>query len=49
LISGRLRWFGHVERKPVDDWVKNCQKLTWMVKLVKAGVERHDLNVLRRI
>ena len=24
---GRLRWFGHVERKPVDDWVKNCQEL----------------------
>jgi len=22
-----LRWFGHVERKPVGDWVKNCQKL----------------------
>jgi len=24
---GRLRWFGHGERKSVDDWVKNCQKL----------------------
>ena len=24
---GRLRWFGHVERKFDDDWVKRCQKL----------------------
>jgi len=24
---GTLRWFGYVERKPVDDWVKNCQEL----------------------
>ena len=24
---GRLRWFGHVERKTEDDWVKKCQGL----------------------
>ena len=24
---GRLRWFGHVERKPVGVWVKDCQSL----------------------
>jgi hypothetical protein len=24
---GRLRWFGHVERKSDDDWVKGCQNL----------------------
>ena len=24
---GRLRWFGHVERKVDDDWVKKCTKL----------------------
>ena len=23
---GRLRWFGHVERKADDDWVKRCTK-----------------------
>ena len=22
---GRLRWFGHVERKNVDDWVSACR------------------------
>jgi len=25
LRCDRLRWVGHVERKPVDDWVKRCQ------------------------
>jgi len=24
---GRLRWFGHVEMKPNEDWVKRCQSL----------------------
>src|SRR6476469_288952 len=24
---GRLRWFGHVERKSDDDWVKSCRSL----------------------
>ncbi len=23
----RLRWFGHVERKKVDDWVNACRNL----------------------
>ena len=24
---GRLRWFGHLERKSVDDWVSSCRML----------------------
>ena len=24
---GRLRWFGHIERKNVDDWVLACHEL----------------------
>ena len=24
---GRLRWFGHLERKSVDDWVSACRGL----------------------
>ena len=24
---GRLRWFGHVERKGADDWVSKCREL----------------------
>ena len=37
----RLRWFGHVERKEVDDWVSACRnlevagrpKMTWRARL----------------
>ncbi len=25
MRRGRLRWFGHVERKEVDDWVSACR------------------------
>ena len=25
--QGRLRWFGHVERKETDDWVTACRNL----------------------
>ena len=27
MRRGRLRWFGHVERKEVDDWVSGCRNL----------------------
>ena len=27
MIQGRLSWFGHVERKEVDDWVSTCRNL----------------------
>ena len=27
MRHGRLRWFGHVERKEVDDWVSACRNL----------------------
>ena len=27
MRRGRLRWFGHVERKEVDDWVSVCRNL----------------------
>ena len=27
LIRGRLRWFGHVERKEADDWVSKSRHL----------------------
>ena len=32
--QGRLRWFGHVERKSEDDWVSACRNV------VVAGDER---------
>ena len=27
MRRGRLRWFGHVERKEADDWVNACRNL----------------------
>ena len=27
MRRSRLRWFGHVERKEVDDWVSACKNL----------------------
>ena len=27
MRRGRLRWFGHMERKEVDDWVSACRNL----------------------
>ena len=24
---GRLRWFGHLERRGVDDWISACKKV----------------------
>ena len=27
LRHGRLRWFGHLERRNVDDWVSACRKV----------------------
>jgi len=29
----RLRWFGHVERKGDNDWVKRC--ITWEVEGIR--------------
>src|SRR6059036_3959364 len=27
VSRGRLRWYGHVERKNADDWVSKCRNL----------------------
>ena len=49
----RLRWFGHVERKNDDDWVKACQRLEVAGgRLGEVGLEageiRRDESVFRR-
>src|SRR5437867_8336773 len=36
---GRLRWFGHVERKEADDWVSKCRNLE-VVGGVRIGRSR---------
>ena len=35
VSSGRLRWFGHVERKETNDWVSKCRNLE-----VEGGLRR---------
>ena len=30
IKKSRLRWFGHVERKDDNDWVKRC--ITWAIE-----------------
>src|SRR2546425_11281233 len=35
VSHGRLRWFGHVERKEADDWDSKCRHLE-----VRGGVRK---------
>ena len=39
---GRLRWFGHLERKSVDDWVSACRGL--VVEGARGGAGRRHGN-----
>jgi hypothetical protein len=48
LRRNRLRWFGHVERKNDDDWVKHVRDWRLLVGEVEAGVRRRGENVLWR-
>ena len=34
IRRGRLRWFGHVERKEPEDWVSACRSM--VVEIVKG-------------
>jgi len=36
-----LRWFGHVEQKDYNDWVKHC--LTWEVVEIRPRTPNKDL------
>jgi len=35
IKKSRLRWFGHVEWKDGNDWVKRC--ITWEVEGIRQG------------
>ena len=35
IKKSRLRWFGHVERKDDNDWVKRC--ITWEVEGIRQS------------
>ena len=45
MRHGRLRWFGHLERKSVDDWVSACRRLVVEGARGRAGVGRHGNSV----
>jgi len=40
--KNRLRWFGHVEKKDVEDWVSRCRKLE---VVGKRGRRNHGNSV----
>jgi len=35
IKNSRLRWFGHVERKDDNGWVRRC--ITWEVEWFRQG------------
>ena len=37
--EGRLRWFGHVERKEENNWVKKCTRMN-VIGVVDRGAPR---------
>ena len=41
LKKSRLRWFGHVERKDDNDWVKRC--IMWKLKKLDREDAKKDL------
>ena len=41
---GRLRWFGHVERKSGDDWVSACRNVVVGVRCA-GRVGKLGMNV----
>jgi len=41
IKKSRLRWFGHVERKDDNDWVKRC--ITWEVEGNRQRMPEKDL------
>ena len=50
---GRLRWFGHLERKKADDWVSACRNIEvlavkWKERSKKTWEEcvRNDMILL---
>ena len=47
VSNNRLRWFGHVEQKDDNDWVKRC--ITWEVEGIRqrGRLKRHGGIVLR--
>ena len=39
--QGRLRWFGHLERKENNDWYPPVETLRWWVQNVRVVLGKH--------
>ena len=44
-MCGRLRWFEHLERRSVDDWVSACRKVEKAGARCKGGKGRLGKSV----
>jgi hypothetical protein len=44
---GRLRWFGHVERKAEDDWVKKCRSVEIEGKVARGRGRKTWMECVR--
>ena len=42
---GRLRWYGHIERKSSDDWVSACRDYEVIGQKSRGRVERPGQSV----
>src|SRR3989442_14858415 len=45
---GRLRWFGHVERKEADDWVSKCRNLEVVGGVKKGGGRKTWMKCVKK-
>jgi hypothetical protein len=43
----RLRWFGHVERKEDDDWVKRCTRMEVVGKRTRGRPRKTWMSMLK--
>jgi len=47
IKKSRLRWFGHVEQKDDNDWVKRC--ITWEVGIRQRGRPKKTVGIVLRM
>jgi len=47
IKKSKLRWFGHVERKDDNDWVKHC--ITWEDEEIKIDARKRPGEIVLRM